>query len=98
MECSFPEGQFADSGRGAWKGTALMPRPEPSEITTALPQVQKQARTLLVALRKEIGGRKAEPLRLKSEDSGLGHLSSTIEHAPVRRLEANTPVHSWQGR
>ena len=52
-----------------------MPRPKASAITTALRQVQKQARTLLIGLRKEIHGREVELLRLKAEESRLGLLA-----------------------
>ncbi len=58
-----------------------MPRPKRSEITRALRQVQKQARTLLIGLRKEIRGREAELLRLKSEESRLSPLVS-VGHRP----------------
>ena len=51
-----------------------MPRPKASAITTALRQVQKQARTLLIGFRKEIRGREAELLRLKADESRLSRL------------------------
>ena len=51
-----------------------MPRPKASETTTALRQVQKQARTLLIGLRKEIRGREAELLRLQADESRLSRL------------------------
>ncbi len=51
-----------------------MPRPKASLITTGLRQVQKQARTLLIGLRKEIRGREAELLRLQADESRLSRL------------------------
>ncbi len=45
-----------------------------NSATSAFRQVQQQARTLLINLRKEIRGKEAELRRLKEEESRLGLL------------------------
>lgn len=49
-----------------------MPRRENIGVTSAFRQVQKQARQLLVGLRKEIRGKEAELNRLREEERRLG--------------------------
>ncbi len=61
-----------------------MPR-QSSGITTAFRQVQKQARTLLINLRKEIRSRENELQRLKAEESRLGVLTGGGSRAGVGR-------------
>jgi len=53
-----------------------MPRRGNSEgVTSAFRQVQRQARSLLVNLRKEIRAKEAELKRLKDEETSLGQLA-----------------------
>jgi hypothetical protein len=55
-----------------------MPRPKKATgVTSALQQVQKQARALLISLRKEIVAKEQELLHLKNEEASLGRLTGS---------------------
>ena len=52
-----------------------MPRTTSSHITSAFSRVQKQARGLLVGVRREIRSKEADLLRLKKEESQLSAIA-----------------------
>ena len=55
-----------------------MPRPKKATgMTSALQQVQKQARALLINLRKQIVAKEQELLHLKNEEASLGRLTGS---------------------
>jgi hypothetical protein len=57
------------------QGEVLMPRRKNAGgVTSAFRQVQEQARSLMVGLRKEIEGKEVELKRLKQEEASLSHL------------------------
>ncbi len=56
-----------------------MPRRENSGVTSAFRQVQKQARQLLVGLRKQIRGKEAELNRLREEERRLALMTGGAE-------------------
>jgi hypothetical protein len=56
-----------------------MPRRENIGVTSAFRQVQKQARQLLVGLRKEIRGKEAELNRLREEERRLGLMTGGVQ-------------------
>jgi 4-diphosphocytidyl-2C-methyl-D-erythritol kinase len=62
-----------------------MPRPKKAtRVTSALQQVQKQARALLISLRKEIVAKEQELLHLKNEEASLGRLTGSGSKAKTR--------------
>ena len=62
-----------------------MPRPKKKDsVTTALQQVQKQARALLLSLRKEILAKEQELLHLKNEEANLGRLTGATTKGVAR--------------
>ena len=52
-----------------------MPRTTSTQITSAFTQVQKQARELLVGVRREIRLKEADLRRLKKEESQLSAIA-----------------------
>jgi len=56
-----------------------MPRRNNTAVTSAFRQVQKQARQLLVSLRKEIRGKEGDLRRLKEEEQRLSLLTGQGE-------------------
>lgn len=52
-----------------------MPRTTSAQITSAFRRVQKQARGLLVGMRREIRSKEADLLRLKKEESQLSAIT-----------------------
>ncbi len=59
-----------------------MPRPKKADgVTSALQQVQKQARALLINLRKEILAKEQELLHLKNEEANLGRLTGSATNS-----------------
>jgi hypothetical protein len=72
-----------------------MPRPKKATgMTSALQQVQKQARALLINLRKEIVAKEQELLHLKNEEASLGRLtgSGTTRTTRVAAPKATSPA------
>jgi hypothetical protein len=66
-----------------------MPRPKKSNpVTSALQQVQKQARALLIGLRKEILAKEQELLHLRNEEASLGRLTGSKSKANTRGAAA----------
>lgn len=62
-----------------------MPRRKKSPgVTSALRQVQKQARALLISLRKEIVAKEQELIHLKNEAMSLGRLTGSASQAGRR--------------
>ena len=62
-----------------------MPRPKKANgVTSALQQVQKQARALLISLRKEILAKEQELLHLKNEEASLGRLTGSTTKSATR--------------
>jgi hypothetical protein len=62
-----------------------MARPKKStRVSSALQQVQKQARALLISLRKEIVAKEQELLHLKNEEASLGRLTGSTSKANTR--------------
>lgn len=55
-----------------------MPRRNGNPVGSAFDQLQQQARTLLIALRKDIGAKEAELKRLKEDESRLASLTTTV--------------------
>lgn len=73
-----------------------MPRRGNSEgVTSAFRQVQHQARSLLVNLRKEIRAKEAELKRLKDEEASLGRLTG---RAPGARAAEGAGPRGGGGR
>jgi hypothetical protein len=66
-----------------------MPRKSADGITSALRQVQQQARDLLSDLQKQIRQHESELKRLKDEESNLSRL---IGGTPVARAQGSEPV------
>lgn len=56
-----------------------MPRRDNTGVSSAFRQVQKQARQLLVSLRKEIRGKEGDLRRLKEEEQRLARLTGQAE-------------------
>ena len=52
-----------------------MPRTTSTQVTSAFSRVQKQARELLVGVRREIRSKEADLLRLKKEESQLSAIT-----------------------
>jgi len=70
-----------------------MPRPKKStRVTSALQQVQKQARALLISLRKEIAAKEQELLHLKNEEASLGRLTGSTSKANTRAASVKAPI------
>jgi hypothetical protein len=66
-----------------------MPRPKKADsVTSALQQVQQQARALLLSLRKEILAKEQELLHLKNEEASLGRLAGSATKGATRRATA----------
>ena len=62
-----------------------MPRPKKAaSVSSALQQVQKQARALLISLRKEILAKEQELLHLKNEEASLGRLTGSTTKSATR--------------
>ena len=72
-----------------------MPRPKKATgMTSALQQVQKQARALLINLRKQIVAKEQELLHLKNEEASLGRLtgSGTTRTTRAAAPKATSPA------
>jgi len=70
-----------------------MPRPKKStRVTSALQQVQKQVRALLISLRKEIAAKEQELLHLKNEEASLGRLTGSASKANTRAASVKAPI------
>jgi hypothetical protein len=70
-----------------------MPRPKKStRVTSALQQVQKQVRALLISLRKEIAAKEQELLHLKNEEASLGRLTGSTSKANTRAASVKAPI------
>jgi hypothetical protein len=70
-----------------------MPRPKKStRVTSALQQVQKQARALLISLRKEIAAKEQELLHLKNEEASLGRLTGSTTKNNTRAASVKAPT------
>jgi hypothetical protein len=66
-----------------------MPRPKKStRVSSALQQVQKQARALLISLRREIVAKEQELLHLKNEEASLGRLTGSTSKPNTRSAGA----------
>jgi hypothetical protein len=75
-----------------------MPRKSASGAgTSAFQQVQRQAKTLLSRLRKEIRTKEVELGRLKQEEARLGHLMGRSNGAANRSLGSMRGRVNWRG-
>jgi hypothetical protein len=59
-------------------------------VSSALRQVQKQAQSILISLRKEIRAKEQELLDLKSQESNLGRLTGTAATRVATAAKAPT--------
>lgn len=70
-----------------------MPRKKSADgITSALKQVQRQARTLLVDLHRQIQVHEAELKRLQAEESNLSRLIGGGAGVSIARAQAKAPA------
>jgi hypothetical protein len=84
-----------------WKGDYRMPRGKRSGGGSALEQVKRQARALLVTLNAEIRNKEIELKQLKDEAVTLGRLSGSPQTAArptVRAAAASAPASARRGK
>jgi hypothetical protein len=73
-----------------------MPRRENNSVSSAFRQVQKQARQLLLNLRKEIRGKEGDLKRLREEEQRLARLTGQAESRPTASVSGRSGRINWR--